>query len=152
MMGGIIESKLFFRIHFSAQLWVRGKYTIKVLYSLNQHLQIWFGLNIFALWNENSTCSLGRTIYYECVHIYLDEIKVQTQNKYVLIVHIWSMLQSSREWGMERIQMRPDVLLCIQTKKGEKCILGLTTLTNMNFYSKDCGRILFFNEKIVSYL
>ena len=38
---------------------------------------------------------LGRILL--CVHIYLDEIKVQTQNKYVLIVvHIWSMLQTSR--------------------------------------------------------
>ena len=102
MMEGIID-KLFFRIHFSLNFELgihnTNKVLLSIIWTLDQYL-IWIDF-FFVILMKPKCCyyyfffPLGRILL--CVHIYLDEIKVQTQNKYVLIVvHIWSMLQTSR--------------------------------------------------------
>ena len=155
MMEGIID-KLFFRIHFSLNFELgihnTNKVLLSIIWTLDQYL-IWIDF-FFVILMKPKCCyyyyffPLGRILL--CVHIYLDEIKVQTQNKYVLIVvHIWSMLQTSRvRYGKNSNASWPYYVFKQKGGREKKCILVLPKLTNMIFFVKeDLGIILLWRGK-----
>ena len=141
MMGGIIE-KLFFRIHFSTLSEVN---TIRSTYSLESQSTfenlIW--IEYFCHFNEMKILPFWD--YYMCTFVYLVGIKVQTQNKYVPIVHIWSMLQSSRVgYGKNSNASWPYYVF--KQKRRKSVFWSYHHLTNMNFYLKR-GWIVFGRKK-----
>ena len=148
MMGGIIESKLFFRIHFS-QLnfeWEVNT-TIKVLYSQSTFANlIW--IEYFCIMKWKFYLLFGEDyLLWMCTYILRWN---QSSNAKQICTHR-SYLKYASKFESEVWKEFKCVLtlLCIQTKRGEKkCILVLPKLTNMIFFVKeDLGIILLWRGK-----
>ena len=152
MMGGIIESKLFFRIHFS-QLnfeWEVNT-TIKVLYSQSTFANlIW--IEYFCIMKWKFYLLFGEDyLLWMCTYILRWN---QSSNAKQICTHRSYLKYASK---FERVRYGKNSnaswrLIMYSNKKGGKVYFGSYHPYKYEFLFQRLWKNTFFNEKIVSYL